>query len=144
YDDVLGRARDVRIGQLESLAQIDDRQNRAAQLHHALDELRRLGHLGDLERVDDFLDAHDVDCVFLAADTEGRELDQFVAARLPSRVGGRRNRHFWITSKVSTASRLSRMSSLPSVRPMPERNSASAPPMNAGGGSMSSGTRRST
>ncbi len=85
-DEELGGARGRGRLQIEALAHVDDRQDRPAQLDHPLDERRRLGHRRHRDRVDDLLDAHDVEGVLAGADAERHQL-RHLDARLGPRPG---------------------------------------------------------
>jgi hypothetical protein len=73
----------VSSAQVELDAQIDNRHDDPAQVDHALDELGRIGDLGDSVIAADFLHLEDVDAVFLCPQREGEVF-----------TGGRRRRWF--------------------------------------------------
>src|SRR5262249_21243696 len=124
------------------------------------DEVRRLGHTGDLGGLDDLLDAHDVECELAITNDECDHLRRIAghvprggrAGAGPLATGGqarahvapwaRRRRASW---KSTTAARLSRIT-IRSVRPrpIPARKSRSAAARVAGGGSMSLSPKRTT
>jgi hypothetical protein len=65
--------------QMELDAHVDDRHDDAAQVDHALDEVRRVGDARDAVVAADFLHLQDVDAVFLVAEREDEEF-------LPGRI----------------------------------------------------------
>ena len=61
--------------ELKATAKIDDRHDAAAQVHHAVDERRRLGKPGDVvRRPRDLVHRRDGQAVFLIAQAEDDEL----------------------------------------------------------------------
>src|SRR4051812_36844923 len=64
----------------EPRAEIDDRQHRAAQVHHAADVVRRLRQRRRLRPAADLADRHQVDAEGLLADLEGDQFHPFALA----------------------------------------------------------------
>ena len=75
-------AAELHLAQAQLPLQVDHRDDAAAQVDHALDELGRARHLGDLADADDLLDQPHVDAVLLAC--RGRRSPGAPSPRRPS------------------------------------------------------------
>ena len=80
HDDQAARAFVLERGHVEAAALIDHRQHLAAQIDHAFEEFRRLGHARDLlGHLRDLVDRLDRQAEFVVAQPEDQELALFAA-----------------------------------------------------------------
>ena len=79
-DELAWRTSVIGAGGAEAVAEIDDGNDGAAEIDDAFDERLVLsGHAAYRQRIDDLLDAHDIDDVVLAGDGEPAELQEVAA-----------------------------------------------------------------